>query len=75
MAAALRPIYAAANAQAAEQVPQAFTDGPRGNQVANDHRSLAAGLGERHTILRLPAGHLARNLHDKRHRELEYAAT
>ncbi|KAG1243752.1 hypothetical protein G6F65_022209 [Rhizopus arrhizus] len=35
-----------------------------GDQVPNDRRGLAAGLGERHAVRRLPAGHQARDLYD-----------
>ena len=45
-----------------------------GGKVPDDRRRLAAGLGERHAVLRLPARHQASDLHDQRHRELEYAA-
>lgn len=44
-----------------------------GAQVPNDRRGLVAGLGARHAVLRLPAGHQARDLHARRHRELEHA--
>ena len=44
-----------------------------GGKVPDDRRRLAAGLGERHAVLRLPARHQASD-HDQRHRELEYAA-
>ncbi|WZB64882.1 IS256 family transposase [Achromobacter xylosoxidans] len=73
VAAALRPIYAAASAQAAEQALRAFADGPWGTR-SHDRRCLATGLGERHAVLRVPARHQARDLHDQRHRELEHAA-
>lgn len=55
VAEALRPIYAAASAQAAEQVLQAFADEPWEGIVSDDRRCLATGLGERHPVLRLPA--------------------
>ena len=53
VAVALRPIYAAASAQAAEQALLTPPMGP-GDQAPNDCRGLAAGLGARHAVLRLP---------------------
>lgn len=73
VAATLRPIYVAASEQAAEQALQAFANGPWGNQVPDDRRCLAACLGERHAVLRVPARHPPGDLHDQRHRELEHA--
>ncbi len=55
VAAALRPIYAAANAQAAEQRATGVCRGTMGGKVPDDRRCLAASLGERHAVLRLPA--------------------
>jgi hypothetical protein len=68
VAAARRPSYAAASAQASEQALQAFADGPRGASKTPDYRGyLAAGLGERHVVLRRPARYPARDLHNQRH--------
>lgn len=59
--------------RAAEQALQAFADGPWGTRSPHDRRCLATGLGERHAVLRVPARHQTRDLHDQRHRELEHA--
>ena len=71
VAVALRPIYAAASAQAAEQALLTLADGPWGS-VPNDCRGLAAAW-EHVTPFFVFPGHQARDLHDQRHRELEHA--
>jgi len=74
VAQALRPIYGAPSEQAAEQALQEFAEGPWGVKVSDHRRGVAAGLGTRRSVLRVPARHPARDLNDQRHRELEHAA-
>ena len=47
LAAALRPIYTAASAEAAAAALDAFERGPWGQQVPDRRGGLAAGLGRR----------------------------
>lgn len=44
-----------------------------GDQIPNDRRDLAAGLDNVTPFFVFPPDHQARDLHDKRHRELEHA--
>ena len=53
VAVALRPIYAAASAQAAEQALLTFADGPWGSSTQRLSRPGSSGPG-RHAVLRLP---------------------
>jgi putative transposase len=55
LAAALRPIYAAASADAAGAALGAFERGPMGDEVSDRRGVLAAGLDTRHSFFCVPA--------------------
>jgi putative transposase len=67
LAAALRPIYTAASADAALTALDAFEHGPWGLRVA-------PRLDPGDSVFRVPAGRAARHLHDERARERPRAA-
>jgi hypothetical protein len=79
-AAALRPIYAAASAEAAEAALDAFADGEWGEKFptvvaapAFAGTSLAAGLGAGDPVLYVPARDPTGDLHHQRDRKRERA--
>ena len=71
VAVALRPIYAAASAQAAEQALLTFADGPWGIKYPTIVAAWQRAW-EHVTPFFVFPGHQARD-HDQRHRELEHA--
>lgn len=73
VAAALRPVYAAPTAAAAEAALIAFADGPREGQVRHHREELAHGLGAGDPLLCLPARGAADRLRHQRHREPAHA--
>jgi hypothetical protein len=82
LAKALRPIYAAANAETAAAALDAFADGEWGRKFptvgaapAFAGTSLAAGLGAGDPVLRVAARDQAGDLHHQRDRERECSAT
>ena len=73
VAAALRPIYAAANEQAAQQALQDFADGPWGAKYPTIVQALAARRGICDSVLRVRTRDSMRDLHHQRHREPKHA--
>src|ERR1019366_3796188 len=72
LAKALRPIYAAASAEAAAVALDAFADGEWGRKFPTVVAAwVAAGLGAGHPILRVPARDPAGDLHHQRDRKRE----
>jgi putative transposase len=69
LAAAIKPIYTAANAEAAQGELDAFEQGALGPEVPRGSGLLAQGLEPRDSVLRIPATDQAGDLHDQRHRE------
>ena len=67
LAAAIKPIYTAASAEAALGELDAFERGPWGSRFPTDGRSLASGVGPGDTVLCIPAVHSPGDLHDQRH--------
>ena len=74
LAAAIKPIYTAASAESAEAELAAFEAGPWGQKFPTVAASWRTRLVERDSVLRLPAGGAAGDLHHQRHRERERAA-
>ncbi|RMS32867.1 ISPsy18, transposase [Pseudomonas ficuserectae] len=72
LAKALKPIYQALNAEAAEQALNDFESGPWG-KVSNRRCRVASGLGSRNPVLRVPAGDTQSDLYHQRHRKRERA--
>jgi len=68
LAAALRPIYTAASAEAAAAALDAFERGPW-DPISHGGRGVAPGVDPRHPVLCLPARDPARALHHERARE------
>lgn len=56
VAAALRPIYTATTAEAAHEALEEFAGSHWGAKCPTIVQSLAACLGERHPVLRIPTG-------------------
>ncbi len=75
LAAALRPIYTAANAEAAQAELNAFGQGPWGQKVPHCHRSLEARLEPRDSLLGVRALDPPGDLHHQRDRERSRAAS
>ena len=79
LANALRPVYAAASAGAAEAALDAFADGEWGRrmgaEVPHGGCRVAAGLGAGDPVLRVPARDTARDPHGQRDREREFPVT
>ena len=69
LAAAIKPIYTAASAEAALAELEAFAQGAWGREIPYCGCCLASRLGPGHPLLRLPAGDTPRDLHDQCHRE------
>ena len=74
LAAALRPIYTAASAEAAAAALDAFARGPWGTAVSDRRRVVAPRLAPRHSVLRVSAGVRRVHLHDERAGERARAA-
>ena len=74
LAAALKPIYTAASAEAAQAELDAFERGPWGQKFPTVEGSLAAGLVPCHSVLRVPGAHPKGDLHHQRHRKHPRAA-
>ena len=74
LAAALRPIYAAASAEAALSGAGCVRGGRMGAEVSHGRRRLAAGMGSGDPVLCLPARDPAGDLHHQRDRERERQA-
>ena len=73
LAAALRPIYAAASAEAALAALDAFADWRMGPEVPHGRCRMAAGLGPGDPVLHVPARDPAGDLHHQRDRERQRA--
>jgi hypothetical protein len=73
LAAAIKPIYTAPSAEAAQAELDAFEQGPWGQKFPTVVRVLAPGLVQRDPVLRVPAGGATRDLHHQRHRERQRA--
>src|SRR4051812_24790285 len=71
VAAALKDIYRAVDATAAEAALSAFEDGPWGRQIRGHWPKLATGLGRGGAVLCLPGRGASAAIHDQRHRGLE----
>jgi len=66
LAAAIKPIYTAVSAEAAESELNEFEAGPWGQRFPHRRQRLAQGVGQGHPVLRLPGRGAARDLHDQR---------
>ena len=75
LAAALKPIYTAVDAQAAEAELMAFEQGPWGEALPDRGPGLAPGLGSGSAVLCLCATGAQAHLHHQRHREPAQPAT
>jgi len=73
VAAALKPIYAAASAEAAQAALEAFETSPWGHKHPT-RPVVAARLATRHPVLGVPTGSAPGDLYDQRHRESAHAA-
>ena len=69
LAAALRPIYTAVNAEAAREALEDFAAGVMGPQISAHRTGLATAVGTGDPVLRLPARGAADHLHHQCHRE------
>ena len=69
LAAALRPVYTAAERRGGGRRPGRLRARRLGAEVPHRRGGLAPGLGPGDPVLRLPAGGATRDLHHQRHRE------
>jgi putative transposase len=69
LAAAIKPVYTAASAEAAAEALDEFERGPWGQKYPTVVRRLAPGLGPGDPVLCVPARSAPADLHDQRHRE------
>ena len=74
LAAALRPIYTAAERRGRRRRARRVRARPVGREVSDGRRVVAARLDARDSVLRVSAGGPARDLHDQRARERPRAA-
>ena len=74
VAAALKEIYRAKDADAGAAALEAFADGRMGPQIPGDRHVLAAALAGGDPVLRLPRRRPPDHLHHERHRGLERQA-
>jgi transposase-like protein len=75
LAAALKPVYHAANADAAEAELDAFAAGAWGKKFPTVPAMWRRQWQQGHSVLRLPAGGSHDHLHHQCHRKPKYAAT
>jgi len=73
LAAAIKPIYTAASAEAAEARTRCLCSRPLGYQVPDRGRGLAPCVGSGDSVLRVSAVHPPGDLHDQCHREHQRA--
>jgi putative transposase len=67
LAAAIKPVYTASSAEAAQSELDVFEEGPWGKGVPPRGGPFAASLGQGDSLLRLPGAYPAGDLHCQRH--------